>query len=251
MKNIFVNRKNRILSLGILLVSIITLGIFVQGCNSDDSIFSNTITVNSQQANLMASEYVELVDNQYVLNLSEGKALALGISEFDYDRMQTEIREVNAFIIECQAKGIDVDINEPKKVDPNIQKVRLKSENGTENANSSGENSNGGNSLGTSNSSSNSSFACSFGMPANGIPGSASASVPYGVTKVKITFSTTCFGGICSGTVKCGGVSTSYSLSGISGGSTTVNLPMSNTNMTITGNTNCTVGGNISVHFIF
>jgi hypothetical protein len=217
MKNIFKNRKNGIFNSAIVFVSIIALGIFAQSCSKEDDIFSNTMAVDSQQANLIASEYVELIGNQYVLNLSEKNAIALGVSKFDYNRMQTEIQETNAFIIESQKSGIEVDINDPQKVQIDIPNVRLK--NGSENTST-----------------------CSFTTS-----GSCSVFVPSNKTKVKISFACKCFIGVCSGNIQCGGTTISYSITGISGGSTTKNLPMSNTNITVSGNTSCSDGGTISV----
>jgi hypothetical protein len=228
MKTILKNQKSGILSVGILLVSTISLGIFVQSCNSADSIFSNPTAVDRQEANLIASEYVELIGNQYVLNLSEEKALALGISELDYGRIQTEISQANIFIIECQANRIEVAINEPEKIKPDIQKIRLKS----------GKESESGNDI-----------ACSFTMSPTGADGYASAAVPNGAKKVKLTLTSPCTIGSCSGTVACGGVSIPYAIVGISGGSTTVKLPLSNTNMTIRGSTSCPGGGSVSAKF--
>jgi hypothetical protein len=75
--------KNRIFSLGIVLISIISVGIFVQSCSNDFDSFSDVTIVDSQKANLIASEYLELQNDQYVLNLSEDAAFALGISKLD------------------------------------------------------------------------------------------------------------------------------------------------------------------------
>ncbi|MDR3185181.1 MAG: hypothetical protein LBT49_07240, partial [Prevotellaceae bacterium] len=139
MKNIFKNQKNRIYNFAIVLVSIISLGFFMQSCSHEDDIFSDTIAVDTQQANLIASEYLELIGEQYVLNLSEEDAIALGISKFDYNRMQTEIEQTNLEIEQCMkntnnriqlidSKSLN-DIRE-KEIGSNI--LRLK--NGTENS---------------------------------------------------------------------------------------------------------------------
>ena len=57
--------------------------------------------LSSKDANIKAQEYLELNDNQYVLNLSEENALALGISSSDYTRMQKEIEQTNLEIEQC------------------------------------------------------------------------------------------------------------------------------------------------------
>ncbi|MDR1170335.1 MAG: hypothetical protein LBK97_05830 [Prevotellaceae bacterium] len=224
MNDILKKSKNNIFGLGIIFVSMISTGIFMQSCNNESDNLSVSPTVDSQEANRIASNYLELIDDQYVLNLSEKKAMSLGISRSDYARMQTEIIQANAFIIECQKDGIKVELNDNKEVD--IPKIRLKE--GSENKN----------------------FACQFTLPSNGSNGSASVFIPPGKKKVKIVTTMTCLIGTCSGSVNCGGATSAYTISGISGGSTIVNLPMSNTNMTITGKTLCSGGGTLSASFM-
>jgi hypothetical protein len=234
--------KNKVYGLIMVLVMFLSIGGFMQSCSSEDEYFSDTIKiVDSQQANLIALEYMELIDNQYILNLSEEKAIALGISKFDYDRMHQEIRQANAFIIDCQKNGIEIDLNDPQKVQINIQKVRLK--NGNEVGSwadwtwINGENGNSGNSGG------------SFVMQETGAGGSWSGSVPNGATKIKITLTSACVIGSCSGYIVCGGTSITYSIVGLCGGSTTKDLPMGNTNITVTGNTVCSGGGTVVISF--
>jgi hypothetical protein len=225
--------KNRICSLGIVLVSIISTGIFMQSCSNDFDSFSDVTMVDSQKANYIVLEYMELIGNQYVLNLSEDAALALGISKFDYDRIQTDIRQANASIIECQENGIEVDFNDFKNNQIDIQSVRLKSGNENNNGNGNGNNKPTG----------------YFVMPETGAGGSCSIFAPNGKTKVVITATTPCFISTCSGSISCGGTTIPYSITGFGGGSTTKDLPMSNTSVSVSGSTLCSGGGTVTVSF--
>lgn len=59
-----------------------------------------------------------------------------------------------------------------------------------------------------------------------------------------------CTIGSMSGNISCGGVSIPFAIGGISGGSTTKDLPYSNVPVHVTGNTFCPSGGFVSVSFI-
>ena len=59
----------------------------------------NTAFLESREASLVAAEYLSLVDNQYVLNLTQEEAILLGISDFDYQRITKEIKCTNAEIL--------------------------------------------------------------------------------------------------------------------------------------------------------
>lgn len=77
----------KIFSIVMAAVLIITGSVFIQSCSNKDSMFLNSVAVDSQGANMIALEYLELVDNQYVLNLSKEDAIKLGISRSEYRRM--------------------------------------------------------------------------------------------------------------------------------------------------------------------
>jgi len=221
MKLIYKNQKIKIFSLLLMLVGMISLGFFVQSCSNEVDDYSTNANVETRwDANAIATKYLELVDNQYVLNLSEGKAVSLGIDKANYDRMQEEIRQTNAFIIECQAKGAQIYVNDPQKIQVSSSIIRLKSD---------------------------SEIAGSFDMPETGAGGSCTFYVPAGYTSITISGATPCLVGNINGTVQCGGQSIPYSATGLSGGSTTVNIPMSATYVKVTGNTPCSGGGTVVV----
>ena len=124
-----------------LLVSIISLGIFIQSCSKEDEFddeFSATSTTavdwkkkkETEKANKIASQYMELVGRQYVLNLSEEEALSLGISKSEYERMQKEIFDVNAYTLELEAKGMVFDLSDPKMSRIDNSNIRLKQDSG-------------------------------------------------------------------------------------------------------------------------
>jgi hypothetical protein len=165
MKRIFQNKKIRITGLAIMLVSMISIGIFMQSCNNADDNLSVT-TIDSQKANIIASKYLELVGDQYRLNLSEKEAIALGISKFDYNRMWEEIRQANIFIESAKkTPNMSISLTNPQEI--KSERIRLKD----------------GNEIGN-------------GMQQRGSvsplpsPGSsASLSIPNGITTVKFSFS--------------------------------------------------------------
>jgi hypothetical protein len=221
--------------MGIVLLGVVSLGFFAQSCSKDDDYFSDATAVNSVETNnLIASKYLELTNNQYVLNLSEKEANALGISKSEYDRMQTEITQANAFIIDCQNKGVKFELNDDKGEEINAKKIRLKS-------------------FDESSSSNNSNYAGGFRMTADGVGGGGSTSIniPNGVTKIKISLYTPCLASTCSGIISCGGQTISYGVGGIYTGATTISLPFSNTSMTINGITLCSGGGTVKIYFIY
>ncbi|GEM_PF-6512077 len=218
-----VKKVNRIL----LSISISISVILLQGCSNEFDISSASETKSIQEANTIAAEYVELVNNQYVLNLSENEAVALGISKSDYNRMQKEVFQVNLLILEYQTKGLNIELNDPSNIHIERSYLRLRSQ---------GEGNNDKPNI-------------YFIMPPTGAGGTGSAFAPNGVKSVTIRASMGCLIGSFYGTVKCGGQQIPFSAAGFSGGSTTVNLPMSNTNVTITANTACSFGGSISATF--
>jgi hypothetical protein len=229
MKTLFKNNTIRTFRLGITLMVVISLGIFMQGCSDEEEYLqSSEGFVDRENANLIASNYLELHDNQYILNLTKDEALKLKISNIDYDRIQEEILQTNAFIIECHNANIAVDVNDPKDSQVNAQKIRLKNLNEQ-----------------------NNNPDCFFTLPQGTLSGSASKFVPYGAIKLKITAAISCAAGSCSGSVKCCGIDIPFSITGVSGGSTTINLPCSNTGMTINASTLCSGGGSVSATFIY
>ena len=214
----FKNQKVRIISWGVALVGMVSFGVFVQSCSQDDDEFLTKTMVDSQKANIIASQYIELENNQYILNLSEEKAMSLGISKIDYGRMQEEVFQANAFIIECKENGIEVAVNDPRDIQIDIPRVRLKSDSEQDVS------------------------AVSFTLY-DTHENSGSKDVPDGYKKVEIVVAISCLLGSASGKVVCGGTPISWSITGVSGGSKTVDLPYSKTNMTITGQTFCSGGG--------
>jgi hypothetical protein len=235
MKHLIKNKLTGFLCLGIVLVSTIWLGFFMQSCSNESDYSLDVTAVDSKEnSNMIASNYLEIIDNRFVLNLSEKEAIVLGISKSEYNRIQTEIIEANAFIIEWQNQnpGVKIELNDTKNEEVNIRKIRLK----------------GGDENNNSNDSVN--IVGSFNMSANGAGGSTSIFVPSDVTKIKIDSYIPCLIGTFYGTVRCGGQSTAYSAIGVWGGSTTVNLPLSNTHITITGTTPCSGGGQVNIYFI-
>ena len=152
--------------------------------------------------------------------------MSLGVSKSDYDRMQIEIRQTNAYIAESVSNGAKITLGNPSKIDNS--RIRLKSNNEQEEEWTK---------LG------------SFKMPASGGGGSTSVYIPSGVTSIRISVSVTCLIGSGYGVVKCFGQDISYSCAGLSGGSTMVKLPASGLNVTITGNTVCSGGGTVTVEY--
>lgn len=197
----------------VALLSMIAFGTLMQSCDdsNDSAIFT---MLDREEANKIAAQYLEIANNQYVLNLSEEGARALGISKLDYSRIQADIILGNTFI---QENGLEAKIAFPS--------IHLRS--------------------------CNEENACSFKMQGTGMQGSASVFIPINVSRIRISLISACFFATAFGNVLIGGQRISYSIWGISGGSTTVSLPLSNTHATINGHTMCSDGGTITVHLIY
>jgi hypothetical protein len=225
MKSILTNKKFKISCLGFALISIITLGFLVPSCSNENDILS-TNTVNKKEACIIASKYVELVGNQYVLNLSEEKAISLGISKADYDKMQEDIRGGNALILESQARGDQVVLNDPKNIQVNTSNIRLKDD---------GEIITQG---------------CSYQVPLPYTNYGCSAWAPAGATQIQISVLGTCSLTTYTGTISCFGQTTYFTVGGASGGSGTFNIAAGNVSVSVKGQTNCSDGARVTFVFI-
>jgi hypothetical protein len=205
--------------------------VVIVGCQKETDDEFDAIMYERQKVNEIAVSYLFLENNQYVLKLSREQAQSLGISQSDYERMLKEIEQTNTFIRESVAGNIDITLTDPQHIQISI--IRLK--NGVEDGNEEDT-------------------AVRFGsanMTSTGLSsgGSVSGFIPSGVTEIKITATTGCIVGVVSGTVSAAGGSTPFTIVGIGGGSTTVKLPASNTNVTVRGGTMCSNGGNFSVSY--
>jgi hypothetical protein len=94
MKQIFKNQKNRIFSLEIVLVSIISFGILVQSCSNKEE-YINDFSTNSKLESLVASsEYRTLNENLILF----GNTLKLNysvLSDTNKDKVITVLCEIN------------------------------------------------------------------------------------------------------------------------------------------------------------
>lgn len=66
-----------------------------------------------RQTNEKVIPFIELNGGHYIVNLTSEKALELGISQKEYDRVIKEILEVNHAVDSLRAEGIDVDMYDP------------------------------------------------------------------------------------------------------------------------------------------
>ena len=206
--------------ISVIATIVIITGVLI-GCQKDCSAIT---TVDSQKANEIAQEYIVLKSNHYVLNLSKKEAISLGISKSDYDRMQMEIRQINAHIDECLTNGIEMTIEDP-------QTTRLK----------------GGN---LPDPEPEKEIIGSFKMPATGEGGSITIWIPFDVTEITINASTTCLLTNAYGAIYGAGFQTIYySMTGLTP-SKTINIGSGSGGgrwITVTGNTPCSDGGRVSI----
>ncbi|MDR2908002.1 MAG: hypothetical protein LBU91_08455 [Bacteroidales bacterium] len=214
------------LTLGILLVSIISLGFFMQGCNKDslhnfveedspdNSIFTPDMDAY-EKANIIAAPYFEVKDDGLViLNLSEKKALSLGIEKSEYDRLLTEISQANELIIKSQKEGVEV----------------IYCFSGTTNAKRS-----------TSNlkvSANPIPYECSIILDGGG-RGSCKVFAPSSEKQIAVNCLSNYVFFTCNGEVVSGGAPKLFSIVGNSGGSKILNLDMSNINIFVSVNVIC------------
>ena len=88
------------------LVVFFILGLFV--FNACERLEEKVELTDSQTASEIALDYLELEENQYLLNLTESEAAELGISQYDYDRMVQEIAFTNQQIREWEKMELGV-----------------------------------------------------------------------------------------------------------------------------------------------
>jgi len=105
------------------ITTVLALAVVLVGCLRDDK-ESTDSQIAYEQAYAIAYGYLLVDNNKYVLNLSEKKALSLGINKLEYSRIQAEINRVNAFVVEKIANGHNFTLADPKSVSASI--VRLK-----------------------------------------------------------------------------------------------------------------------------
>ncbi|HHT04087.1 MAG TPA: hypothetical protein GX005_07210 [Bacteroidales bacterium] len=241
--------KNMIISVGVIVISIISSGIIFLSCS--DSYLENTLskeiiacnneellTMNefkiekmaieqkfsSEQTNYIAIRFLGIQENQYYLNLTEKDAIKLGISEADFARMQKEIIAVNLLINEWIDDKIDFKLSNPDSIitnDMNISHniIRLKS--------------------GVEPNERIKSFSIN-----NMYFSTSSFFAPSDANSVSIT----CLGGgLLTGynvyVSSCGNKNSSNGVGALGTWSTSINLPCSNTNATVGGRTTNSNGG--------
>jgi len=119
-KNSFLIKSGLITAIAAMII----IAIVLVGCQRDNDVPENTIDDCQMAANEIASGYLFLIDNQYVLNLTEEEALSLGISKSNYDRIQQNIIMSNTLITTWIKNGDSFILKDFQKV--NVKIVRLK-----------------------------------------------------------------------------------------------------------------------------
>jgi hypothetical protein len=92
MKTIFKNKKIKIYSFGVVIISVLLAGVFMQSCSNEDEI-SNSLS--EEKMNEIAAPYLIFQSNQFILDLSKQKAVKLGITEFYYKKILKDIQQAN------------------------------------------------------------------------------------------------------------------------------------------------------------
>ncbi|MCE5227862.1 MAG: hypothetical protein LLG05_18640 [Porphyromonadaceae bacterium] len=226
------NNKNElrfIKSLFTISIACIMICLTFQRCQKDDDLVpdNDLNRFSSKEAQLAAKPYVELQDGSYVLNLSSKDASRLGITETDYEKLINEISQLNEAL--SLVKN-DPD-NELVLVDPHVQmkkfQVRLKSG-------------------ATEESDDEPTVRGTLSLSDTGIPSSVQVYIPSDVSNIIFNGTTACFGGAISIKVDCGGQIKYGTILSFSGGSCTINLPMSGLNVKITAETLCSGGATVT-----
>jgi hypothetical protein len=174
---IMFKKSLRIVSIVAIVAMTMTTSLMV-GCQKEEYASENTF-LSEKDMIAVASEYLVLENDQYRLDLSEAKAIRLGISKSYYAQMMSELVEANAFI-EATKEAAKNDPNiilcicDPKK--NNSTRVRLKSGN-----------------------EGNDDMQC-HGSISPSVGSTSSLSIPNGITTVQFNFSGSFLG--CSTTLQ-------------------------------------------------
>jgi hypothetical protein len=103
----------------VYLLSLLTLVIVsFSSCSQDDG-KSNRVEpkyITRLEANLILVHYLELIGDEYVLNISFQEAKELGVSAEMYINAQNEIRETNEFIKKVKSEpGNEIHLTDPQE----------------------------------------------------------------------------------------------------------------------------------------
>jgi hypothetical protein len=219
MKRIFKNKQVRVFSLEIVLISVVALGVFMQGCSNED----NKTVLSENETRYMAADYLAFEDGEFFLNISRNEAIELGISESSYHKMLNEIEKTNVFIQKNNLeKSVQISFDDWDKKDISVSHIRLK--NGTEN--------NG--------------TWWSFPNSSTG----TTKSFSYSNGSISFYANSTCFPvTVISISIDCGGeiINTSITLYPFGNNSKTVQLPYSSGDCSVTVNTSCSDGSSLLI----
>lgn len=109
-----------------LVLSVVVSIIFV-GCSNSEELNVSKSYVSTDEAKMLAFEYLELQDGVYVLNLSEEQAKDLAISPTDYSRIKIDVSETNKAIKESNSMGnASLSLLDPQDIDLNFARVSIK-----------------------------------------------------------------------------------------------------------------------------
>jgi hypothetical protein len=220
MKTILKNKKISIVAV----VVIAFVASCIVGCQEEENL---TVQYSSfEEANITARTYLELRNNQYVLNLSEQQALKLRMSPSDYKRMQDEVSQTNSRIRELlQNSDNSIYLADPQKIDLQNKIPRLKTGVPETSPGSSGT------------------------IPDQN-PVSFTINVPSGATSVHFDMYSASIIGAGNVTIKDVGSDYFFQFF-VFGGNCDINLPMSNTTYTVTVSVSSTFGGSYAYHYVY
>ena len=114
---------NKIKKISVALSVVIAIIAGFSTCQKDETRTDSQIAYSKAYA--IAYKYMFVEDNQFVLKLSEKEALSLGINKLEFNKIQMEINQANAFLMERIAAGDKFMLIDPKSITCPV--VRLKS----------------------------------------------------------------------------------------------------------------------------
>lgn len=131
MKAIFKNKKKAIFGLIFMSVCVISLGIFMQSCSTEDFDVNNSV-LDHKAAYEITYQYLSYSDGQFKLLLSKEDANELGVSDVIYEEMLAYLENANKDVLKIVCENPDVQFFDPSSMPISVNRSSPRLKNGSE-----------------------------------------------------------------------------------------------------------------------
>ncbi len=132
MNMIFKNNKKVIFSIVFMLFSVVSLGIFMQSCSTEDSDVDNNSFLDRKVAYEITYQYLSYSDGQFKLLLSRKDANELGVSNVIYEEMLAYLENANKEVLKIVSENPDIQFFDPSSMPISINRSTPRLKNGAE-----------------------------------------------------------------------------------------------------------------------